>query len=295
MATPLFDALVTKVRDYSNKPEANTIPNSVIKDCLKYSADECYRLLRIPPLEVTTTYTITSSDNSDTTAGSPGAYSSIYVPDDLTQFIYVRTMPTTNGSVPYQPFPANTSIVFHEVTDSRTFFDPTAEKYSVYNFMWKGNKAYFHPQLAEGTVLEICYYRRLPALNATYDVVSYNYLQGLADNLQPYLAVGTGTDTPLYFAGGIPYDTYTEAASHGTVTTSYWTGKEVDNWLRDQNERVLMEGSLMYLGGYLFDKDMESRYSTRFNASIQSLNTEERKRRSSGGNIQMNINGGGLI
>jgi len=37
MATPRYDALVAKVRDWSNKPEVNTIPDSVIQDCLSYS------------------------------------------------------------------------------------------------------------------------------------------------------------------------------------------------------------------------------------------------------------------
>ena len=65
MPTPRYDALVDKVRDWSNKPEVNTIPNSVIQDCLGYSADECYRTLRIPPLEATVTYTVESTDNVD--------------------------------------------------------------------------------------------------------------------------------------------------------------------------------------------------------------------------------------
>ena len=83
MATPRFDALVAKVRDWSNKPEVNTIPDSVIQSCLSYAADESYRLLRIPPLEETVIYTITSQDNvGENSMGLPygNAYTSFPIP-----------------------------------------------------------------------------------------------------------------------------------------------------------------------------------------------------------------------
>ena len=299
MATPLYDALVAKVRDFSNKPETNTIPNSVIQDCLKYAADECYRELRIPPLEATALYTVDASDNEgENSVGLPygNAYTTIQIPDDAIRFIYLRTVAESNLTNPYSTYPSNISKVFHEITDARTFFDAYSEKYSVYNWMWKGDKIFIHPQLKVGATLEIQYYRRLPALDATYDVVSYNYLIALSDADQPYLSLGTSEDTPLYFVGGVVYDTEAEALTHGTVTTKYYTGKEVDNWLRDQNERLLLWGALMHLGGsYLFDDKMEARHKMKFTELVDSLNKEEKWRRASGGNVQININTGGLI
>ena len=299
MTTPKFNMLVSKVRDYSNKPEVNTVPDAIIRDCLKYAADECYRVLRIPPLENTTTYTIEASDNEgENSLGLPygNAFTTVYTPDDLTQFIYIRTLAESNQTNPYSTFPSNISKVFHEITDARTFFDAYSEKYSVYNWMWKGDKLFIHPQLGVGANLEIHYYRRLPALDATYDVVPYNYLTALPDADQAYLTLtGVNTDTPLYFALGIPYATSAEAATHGAVTTKYYVGKEVDNWLRDQNERLLIWGALQYLGAYLFDDKMEARYEKRFQENMFSLNKEEKWRRASGGNVQVNFNSGGLI
>jgi len=289
MPTALYDALVAKTRDWSNKPEANTIPDSVIQDCLKYSADECYRVLRIPPLEATVTYTVTAGDNlgdNGTGGTSEVAYTAFAIPSDLTQFVYVRTLAATNSNV---------SIVFDEIADSRTFFDAYAEKYSRYNWMWQGEKLFVHPQLAVGDVLEIHYYRRLPALDAVYAVDPVNYVVGVSDSLQPYLTVGTAVDTALYFALGIPYATNAEAVAFGAVTVVYFVGKEVPNWLRDSNERLLMWGAMQHLGAYLFDNSMEQRYEKRFIESVQALNKEEKWRKASGGNVQININTGGLI
>jgi hypothetical protein len=304
MATPRYDALVDKVRDWSNKPEVNTIPDSVIQDCLSYSADECYRLLRIPPLEATLQYTVEEADNAgENSLGLPfgNAFTSFNIPEDLIQFISIRTLARENDGTAYSTFPSNVSKVFHEITDSRTFFDLYSEKYSSYNWMWKDGKVYIHPQLAVGAVLEVSYYRRLPALDATYLVVPINYLIGLSDSNQPYLTLTTDTsETPLYFstANSVTkcFATSAEAAAYNsTVTTKYYIGKEVSNWLRDENERLLIWGALYNLASYLFDDRMEQRYEKKFTENIFSLNKEEKWRRASGGNVQINFSTNGLI
>jgi hypothetical protein len=303
MATPRYDALVDKVRDWSNKPEVNTIPDSVIEDCLDYSADECYRLLRIPPLEEVVRYTVTADDNlGENSAGLPygNAYTSFYIPEDLTQFVYIRTIAQDNIGTSYSTFPSNVSKVFNEVTDKRTFFDLYSEKYSVYNWMWEKNKIYIHPQLAVGAIVEIHYYKRLPALNAVYNVSPINYIISLSDANQPYLELVVSGGTNLYFStkDGITkcFSTIEAATAYNTpVTTKMYTGKEVPNWLRDQNERMLIWGALYNLGAYLFDEKMEQRYQGKFLENIASVNSEEKFRRASGGNVQINFNTNGLI
>ncbi len=292
MATPQYDALVAKVRDWSNKPEVNTIPTSVIQDCLNYSADECYRLLRIPPLEETVTYVVSESDNTGLpNSGGNLAYTSFTIPEDMTQFIYMRTVDTTNQQ----------TKMFNEITDKRTFFDPLSETYSDIYWMWQDGKIFMKPQLAVGTRIEIHYYKRLPALNALYNVAPINYLIGLSDSEQPYLTLtGVNTDTPLYFStlNSVTkcFATLSEATVYATpVTTKYYVGNEVSNWLRDQNERLLIWGALYNMGAYLFDDVMEKRYHMKFIENIDSLNKEEKWRRSLGGNVQINVNTGGLI
>jgi hypothetical protein len=304
MTTPRYDALVAKVRDWSNKPEVATIPDSVIKDCLGYSADAAYRKLRIPPLEATVRYTVTADDNKgENSLGLPfgNAYTSFNMPEDLTEFVYIRTLAQENAGTSYSTFPSNVSKVFNEVTDKRTFFDLYSEKYSVYNWMWQNGKIFIHPQLAVGATVEIHYYRRLPALDALYSVVPVNYLIGLADANQPYLTLSDSSHgTALYFstANGVTkcFSTSDAATAYGTpVTTKYYVGNEVSNWLRDGNERLLIWGALYNLGAYIIDAAMEQRYEKRFMELIDSLNTEEKFRRARGGNVQQNFNTNGLI
>lgn len=309
MAKTKYNALLEKVRDWSNKPDSNTIPDSVIANCLAYAADECYRLLRIPPLEYTVTYVVTAEDNAgENSQGIPfgNAYTSFLIPSNLTQFNYLRTVAAEGVETPYSAFPSNISVMFNEITDRRTFFDSHAEKYSRYNWMWSDNKIYVRPQLAVGATVEINYYRRLSDLDALFAVLPVNYLLGLSDANQPYLTLtGSPSDTALYFAGtGVNlqvFATLDEATAYGltqpvtTVTTKYYIGKEVPNWLRDENERLLIWGAVYNMGGYLFDDKMEARYGKKFMDVVESLNKEEKWRRASGGNVQMNFNGGGLI
>jgi hypothetical protein len=285
MATPLYDALVDKVRDWSNKKEAATIPDSVIEDCLEYSADLCYSKLRIPPLEHVVTYTITSSNNTISEK-----YSTIELPSNLVEFIYIRKKDTTEPS-----------YVFNEVTDSRTFLDPYADKYSIYHYMWLNDEINISPQLNIGDTLEIAYYRRLPDLNATYTVVPVNYLVGVSNSLQPYLTVDAG-GTALYFgvSGGVTqcFATQAEAELYDDAdefTSETFVGKESPNWLRDSKERLLIWGALSNVGAYLFDDKMEQRYTQKFVTELDLINDEEKKRRARGGNVQMHFNANGLI
>mgnify|MGYP000306300787 FL=1 len=102
----------------------------------------------------------------------------------MLNFIHIRVKPqNTNSS--YE------SVVFNEVSDSRTFLDVYSEHYSSYRFMWLNDQIKISPQLEEGVVLEIAYYRRLPDLNATYSVVPVNYIVGIAGSDQPYLEEST--------------------------------------------------------------------------------------------------------
>ena len=87
-------------------------------------------------------------------------------------------------------------------------------------------------------------------------------------------------------------DPYAEAVDpDGTV----YYGDYVPNWLRDQNERVLLMGALAEVFFYLQEDDEAQKYAALFLQEIQELNDEDRMRHASGGNIQVNFNGRGLI
>lgn len=289
MATPRYTSLKSKVRDWSNKREVATIPESVIEDCLGYSADDCYRDLRIPPLETSVEYVVGESDNDDS-----NNYTRIPIPSDLVEFIYIRELAGSH------------SIVYHEVTDSRTFFDDYSEKYNANHWMWKDDYLYIRPKLNPGDEIEIQYYRKLPRLDAVFAVIPINWVQGFPDKEQPFLDIEEAPKgSPLYFAGsGVnerAFATEQSAQAYAntqpvtTVTTKYWSGKESPNWLRDTNERLLIWGALRHVGAYLFDEVMELRYEKKYNELVTSLNKEEKFRRARGGNVQINVNTNGLI
>ena len=288
MSTPLYDALVAKVRDWSNKKELATIPNSVIQDCLTYGADDCYRLLRIPPLEQTTQYTISSGDFPT----YDKRITNVTIPTDLTEFIYIRNL----SALPPR--------MYGQIADSRTLLDDYAEKYNIFSWAWKGNTVQLAPRLTAGDIIEIQYYRRLAPLNATYSVVPVNYLTAYSDAAQPFLTLDTAGTTlwkvtvatvVTVFATQTEADAFIVLNPTGVKTSAVFSGKEAPNWLRDGNERLLIWSALAHAGAYLFDEAMENRYTKKVADNIEQLNKEEKMRRARGGNVQINVNGGGLI
>ncbi len=79
------------------------------------------------------------------------------------------------------------------------------------------------------------------------------------------------------------------------TNSAKYVGNETYNWLRDDNERVLLMGALAEAFAYLQDDDQAAKYKQLFNEEILELNDEDAKRNASGGNIQVTYNGRGLI
>jgi len=290
MSTPQFDALKLKVRDWSNRREIATVPESIIEDCLQYGIDDVYRDLRIPQLEYTVQFTVAAENNI---AGTD--YTTFDVPEDLTEFIYVRKVDLVHQA---------NSIVYNQVNDVRTFLDPYAEQYNWNRYVWKDFKFLIKRQLNVGDTIELHYYRRLGQLDALYSVVPVNWSAAYADNAQPLLNLVVDGGTTMY-KGGVGdtlaiFATSGEATAWcvdngGTVEPVMFTGKEAWNWLRDAHERVCIYSALRHIGSYLNDPEMEKRYEGHTNKIISDLNREEKFRRAKGGNIQINVNTGGLI
>jgi hypothetical protein len=290
MATPQYDSLKVKVRDWSNRRDVATIPESIIEDCLQYGIDDIYRDLRIPQLEYTAQITVTADNNI---AGTD--YSTFDVPEDLTEFIYLRNVDLVQ--------PVN-SIMYNQVNDIRTFLDPYAEQYSCDRYVWKDFKFLVKRQLGVGDTIELHYYRRLGQLDALYSVVPVNWSAAYADDAQPLLTLVVSGGTVMYkVTGGAAnaiFATSAEADAYaltdgGVAEPVEFTGNEAWNWLRDANERVCIYSALRHIGSYLNDTEMETRYEKNTNKVIADLNREEKFRRAKGGNIQMNVNTGGLI
>lgn len=287
-----YNELITLVRDWSNKDE-EVVSDAVIQDSLQYAADKAYRTLRVPPLENVAVFV--DSDNSLTSATVAGtnlnpSRTEIQVPQDLVEIISIKETDSAG----------NTIRVFNEKLDPRTFFDPFAERYTNNNYFTRErNILYLSPgfgfsNLGTAANIEVYYYRRLPALNSKYAVTVLNFNAGLLTT--------TGGTTPLYFVNGnttTAYATQAEATaadtgSAGTNTVNY-IGIDVPHWLRDENERILIYGALAQIFAFTQDDAQASKYDKLFYGEIRELNEEDKLRQSSGGNVQMNFNGRGMI
>jgi hypothetical protein len=67
-----------------------------------------------------------------------------------------------------------------------------------------------------------------------------------------------------------------------TGSTVFYIGKEVHNWLRDENERMVLWGALHYAFEYLGNEEQSAKYLNKQMMAIDELNREEKRRRVSG-------------
>jgi hypothetical protein len=63
------------------------------------------------------------------------------------------------------------------------------------------------------------------------------------------------------------------------ISGVYYIGNEVYNWLRDDNERMLLWGALHHAHEYLGSDDQSMKYLQKQMAGIDELNKEEKRRR----------------
>ena len=286
MAT--YSEMVTKVRDWSNR-DAEVLSDSNVNDFLEYAADDCYRLLRIPPLEHVHRYTVS------------GAGDLLTIPEDLSEFIELRQVLTT-GLTGYE--------VYQAKNDIRSFHDPYVQSGTDGYFRWtrQQNCIIVHPSYSDGDVFELFYYRRLSDLNAQYDVNVDNYTAGFLTYTADAPMTATDVYAGLYFPTGTTAaqaQAMTDADGNALVPTAaettdntqvfYFQGQEADNWLRDRHDRTLLFGALSYAFTYLNELESQQIYRGKFMEEIEKLNKEEDMRRALGGNIQVLFNTGGLI
>ena len=290
---PTYANFTALVRDWSNK-DSSVLSDTRIQDCLRYAADKCYRNLRVAALENTITYNSTALEAATTAANTfLPSQTDLTLPTDLIEFIQIREIDSAG----------RTCRVFNEKTDLRTFNDWSALKTSYIGyFSRQGNTLLLAPgfgqanSLSTADKIELHYYRRLPALNALYDVTPANYAAG-------FLTQDNAAAVSLFFVNGdtnTAYATQSEATTaaggnQGNTNNAKYKGNEAANWLRDENERVLLMGALAEVFYYLQDDDQGVKYKKLFDQEIFELNDEDSKRNAAGGNVQVNFSGRGLI
>ena len=301
-----YDELVTLVRNWSNR-DIEVLPDAIIQDGLRWAADKAYRKLRIPPLEHTVTYDAESLMAATSNVNNRfSSITEIQVPVDLIEFIQIREI--DEGG--------RTTRLFNEKADVRTFNDQYAEKYNDFAFWTRqGNCVLLSPGFGNSATsfsggtgpsagLELYYYRRLPALNARYDVTVGNAEAGfltVAPQDTSDLPAGITQDDIVTIYTNVAVETtgvprtYSLTMNEANTIPVNVYGGFVPNWLREENERVLLMGALAEVFFYLQENDEAQKYAALFTQEIQELNDEDNMRDASGGNVQVNFNGRGLI
>ena len=294
-----YTQLIDLVRRWSNR-DMDVLPDNIVADCLRYAADKAYRTLRIPPLEHTVRYSAEELRmHTMSTNNRQASVTEVCIPDDLIEFMYIRGVDAEG----------RTTRMFNEKADIRTFYDIYAEKYTDFAFWSRhGNNILLSPGFGNtGTnfgstgvgneeCVELHYYRRLLALHARFDATIANARLGLLTTTVP---VPIGNEQDLMTQGSIRLsgtgavgDPFVEAVAPDGML---YYGDYVPNWLRDENERVVLMGALAEVFFYLQEDDEAQKYAALFLQEIQELNDEDRMRHTSGGNVQVNFNGRGLI
>jgi len=240
MSTPLYDALVTKVRSWANR-DSSVLTDDLIRSFLDYAADYCYRNLRIPALEHTFVYNPISSNNVDENV--------ITLPSDLSELIQFGK---TNAEGKFTAYDERASLASMQ--------DKNFEK-AEGTFARKGRALIFHPAAELNDRFEVYYYRRLPDLDAVYTVNQTNVDAGLC------------TQVDETTAGAVQ------------VGNLYYLGNEVPNWLRDDNERILVFGAVSHALEYLGEDERAEKFFNKQKEIILELNQEEIKRKAKGGSI----------
>jgi hypothetical protein len=174
---------------------------------------------------------------------------SLQLPPDLSEIISIKRVGSDGVSKVFMK-----SLALNSFSDWNTTKPDNS-------FAYKGGNIEFYPAASEGEVFEIHYYRRLFDLDAAYVVNQAN------------VDAGNVTAASSSDAGAVEMP-----ASSG----NYYTGNEVYNWLRDDNERCLLWGTLGHTFDYLGDLENSMKYFQKQEMDILELNKEETIRRVKG-------------
>ena len=257
MAT--YSEMVTKVRDWSNR-DIESLSDAIITDTLRFAADEAYRQLKVPALEALYTYTV------------PGETSELTIPSNLTEIIQLRRH-DANSLTDY--------VVYDAKSDVRSFYNEETWKYSDFFYTREQNKLVFCPETTGEETFELYYYGRQPAVDARYVVdvdTEDTEFQYIADSMQGVIDLAPD------------YNAAVDAAKITEHEGQFYLGHRAPNWLRDQNERILLFGALAECFDYLMEMQQSQIFRAKFNAEIQALNNEDKMRMSKGGNVQTHYN-----
>ena len=272
MAT--YNEMAKKVLDWSNR-DTEVLSYANIKDFINYAVDEAYRTLRIAPLENVITYTANTS-----LAGT----NQLIIPDDTIEFIQLRKVDTTS--------PTNYTT-YNARTDIRSFYDEEIFRYDYYTYTRDRNAIIVYPDIVATDVYELYYYRRLPEIDARYDPRDHNnplaVLYVYPTRAELIQAVMDSESADVFTVDPDLMDQIYATDSDVRL------GREAVNWLRDQNEKVILYGALWQAFSYLMEPEEKQQYEMMFRNEIEALNNEDRQRMARGATVNIHFDAGYML
>jgi hypothetical protein len=268
-----YTEFVDLIHGYTNRT-TNVLPYSNIKTFADMASDTIYRKLRIPPLEITYTYAAATADTSQ-----------LEVPGDLIEFTQLRKL-DEDGEV---------ECVYNARADIRSFYLDNMTKYDGNFYTREGPNLLVYPEIEEGDVMQLFYFRRLPSIYARFALTTENYAQGLlytgasaqacSDVLEAAEPNAQSRDPDLtgqieYFAGDVD------------VPEGWYVGQLAANWLRDENLKMVLYGTQKEAYIYLKDAEKAAAAGQLMVTDLQELNDEAVLRQVRGGVAQTHYSGG---
>jgi len=181
------------------------------------------------------------------------------------------------------------TITYDNRSDYRSLVSDSSNKYSTYLWSRRGDKIIVNPPFKKGDAFELYYYSDGSNLGSEYEVTSANFQNGFletSDESNGTALYFTSSDTPI---AGEDVPSNTQGGSYTNVF--YFKGLEEPNFLRDNQERLLIYIALSFINDYLGESAESEKYEIKSSNLIQRLNNEEVFKQASGGNVRVNFDG----
>lgn len=278
-----YTQLVDRIHKYTNR-DSTVLPNTLIRQFVDVACDNIYKDLRAAPLEYVYTYDALAA-----------ATDKLAVPGDAASFIQLRKLDSDG----------NVDTVFNARSDMRSFHADDFKNWVEPHYTREGNNFVIYPEGKVGDVYELFYYRRLPSVYARYAVNESNQSLGLlyydavsAANVETALlaaeADSTVDENALVADPSISSSIIYEDGT-GALAAGYYVGILAPNWLRDENQSMLLYGALREAYIFLQDEARAEKFDNLMRTQINELNDEDRRSRVSGGIVTTHYSGGHLL
>jgi len=277
-----YTKFVDNIHKYTNR-DSTVLPNDLIRTFADIACDNIYKDLRAAPLEYVYTYDALVAETDK-----------LAVPGDSASFIQLRKL-DSDGEV---------DIVYNSRSDMRSFYESGYKEWSDYHFTREGNNFVIYPKGKVGDVYEVFYYRRLPSIYARYATNEDNYALNLlywgatatdCENALLAAEADSTVDEDATTADPLITANITYFDGTGAVPIGYYAGMLAPNWLRDENQSMVLYGTLREAYIYLQDEQRAASYDQLFRTQISELNEEDKRSRVSGGIATTHFSGGGLL